>query len=120
MKKEEIRREYFKLRIKGHTNNQCRKILLAQFGYEVNIRTLRRWTSKLNKTDWNLKDKSKIPKTIHYKITPEIEKKVISLREKTGFGENKIVTYFPNLSHKSINKILNRFGLTNPDRKSVV
>jgi len=115
MKKEDIRKEYFKLRIKGHTNNQCRKIMLAQFGYEINIRTLRRWTQKLNQTEWNLKDKSKRPTTIHYKITPEIEKEVIKLRNKTGFGENKIVTYFPNLSHKSINKILNKFGLTNPN-----
>jgi len=115
MKKEDIRKEYFKLRIKRHTNNQCRKILLAQFGYETNIRTLRRWTKKLNETEWNLKDKSKRPTTIHYKITPEIEKEVIKLRNKTGFGENKIVTYFPNLSHKSINKILNKFGLTNPN-----
>ena len=35
MKKEEIRKEYFKLKIKGHTNNQCRKIIQAQFGYET-------------------------------------------------------------------------------------
>ncbi len=81
MKKEDIRREYFKLRIKGHTNNQCRKILLAQFSYEVTIRTLRRWTNKLNKTEWDLKDKSKRPKTIHTKLTPEIEEKVIKISD---------------------------------------
>ncbi len=111
MKKEEIRKEYFKLRVKGHTNNQCRKILLAQFGYETTIRTLRRWTSRLNKTEWDLKDKSRKPKIIHYKITPEIEKSVIFIRNKTGFGENKLIEYFPNLSHKSINKILNKNSL---------
>ena len=119
MKKEEIRKEFFKLKIKGHTNNQCRKIIFAQFGYEVAVRTLRRWTNKLNKTEWDLKDNSKRPKTIHYKITPEIEKGVVDLRKKTGFGENKLINYFPKLSHKSINKILNKFGLTcpNPNRK---
>ena len=79
MKKEDIRKEYFKLRIKGHTNNQCRKIILAQFGYEINIRTLRRWTQKINQSEWNLKDKSKRPKTIHYKITDEIERKIINV-----------------------------------------
>ncbi len=115
MKKEEIRKEYFKLRIKGHTNNQCRKIILAQFGYEVNIRTLRRWTSKLNNFEWDLKDKSKIPRTIHYKITPEIERKVISIRNKTGWGENKISDFVPNISHKTVNKILNKHKLTNPN-----
>ena len=51
MKKEEIRKEYFKLRIKGHTNNQCRIILKAKYEYKVNIRTLRRWTKKLNETE---------------------------------------------------------------------
>src|SRR3989338_2792277 len=115
MKKEEIRKEFFKLRIKGHTNNQCRKIIFTQFSYEVCKRTLQRWNCKLNKNDWNLCDKSKRPKTIHYKITPEIEERVISIRKKTGFGEDKLVNYFPNLSHKSINKILNKFGLTKPN-----
>lgn len=115
MKKEEIRKEYFKLKNKGHSNNQSRKILLAQFGYEVTIRTLRRWTNKLNKTEWDLRDNSKRPRTIHYKITPEIEERVIAIRNKTGFGEDKLINYFPNLSHKSINKILNKFGLTKPN-----
>jgi len=119
MKKEDIRKEYFKLKIKGHTNNQCRKIILAQFGYEVNIRTLRRWTSHLNNTDWNLKDKSKRPKTIHYKINPMIEEKIINLRNKTGFGEHKIIQYFPEISHATVYKILKKNHLTNhnPSRK---
>jgi len=114
MKKEEIRKEYFKLRIKGHSNNQCRKILLAQFSYEVNIRTLRRWTSRLNNSEWNLKDNSKRPKIIHYKISPELERKIIELRNKTRFGEKKLINYIP-LSHASIYKILNKQGLTNPN-----
>lgn len=119
MKKEDIRKEYFKLRIKGHTNNQCRKIILAQFGHEVNIRTLRRWTNKHNNSEWNFKDKSKRPKTIHYKITKEIEEKIINLRNKTGFGEHKIVNYFPELSHATVYKVLNKNHLTvpNPNRK---
>ena len=110
MKKEEIRKEYFKLRIKGHSNNQCRKILLAQFGYEVNVRTLRRWTHRLNKTEWDLIDASTKPKIIRYKIHPEIENKIIALRNKTGFGERKLINYF-NLGHTTINKILNKNNL---------
>jgi len=114
MIKEEVRKEYFKLRIKGHTNNQCRKILLAQFGYEVTVRTLRRWANKLNKTEWDLKDSSKRPKTIHYKITPEIEDTIISIRNKTGWGEEKIAD-FVEVSHWSVNKILRKNNLTNPN-----
>jgi len=115
MKKEEVRKEYFKLRIKGHTNNQCRKILLAQFGYEITIRTLRRWTSKLNKTEWDLKDKSTKPKNIHYKINDKIEKRVIELRNKTGYGANKISFFVKEISESSVKRILNKNNLTNPN-----
>jgi putative transposase len=114
MKKEEIRKEYFKLRIKGHVNNQCRKIFLAQFGYEVNIRTLRRWTQKLNQTGWDLKDKSKRPKRVYTKLTPEIEEKIINLRNKTGWCADKIRN-FVDLSHTTINKVFQKHNLTNPN-----
>ncbi len=113
MKKEDIRKEYFKLRIKGHTNNQCRKILFAQFSYEVAVRTLRRWTNKLNKTEWDLKDNSKRPKTIHYKINSEIEEKIIKIRNKTGFGANKISCFIKDISESSIKRVLNKNNLTN-------
>jgi hypothetical protein len=117
MKKEEIRKEYFKLRIKGHTNNQCRKIILAQFGYEVTRRTLRRWTSKLNNSKWDLRDLSKRPHTIHTKITSEIEKKVIAIRSKTGWGADKIQPVIKEISESSIKRILNKHNLTNPNSR---
>ena len=115
MKKEEIRKEFFKLRVKGHSYSQCRRIILAQFSYEVTTRTLQRWNERLRKEEWDLRDNSRRPKIIHYKITSEIEKEVINLRRKTGFGENKLCDYFSGLSHKSINKILNKHNLTNPN-----
>lgn len=115
MKKEDIRKEYFKLRIRYHTNNQCRKILLAQFGYEVNIRTLRRWTKKINETEWDLKDKSKKPTTIHCKINNKIESKIISIRNKTGWGANKISQFVNELSESSIKRILNKNKLITPN-----
>jgi transposase InsO family protein len=118
MKKEEIRKEYFKLRIKGHTNNQCRKILRAKYGYEVNIRTLRRWTKRLNDTEWDLKNKSTKPKRIHYKVNAEIERRVIDLRNKTGYGANKISCFVKEISESSIKRILNKQGLTNSASRS--
>jgi transposase InsO family protein len=118
MKKEEARKEFFKLRIKGHSYNQCRKILLAQFSYEITSRTLQRWSERLNKTKWDLTDKSTKPKTIHYKISPEIEAKIIRFRKHNGWGENKI-TNFVDVSHWSVNKVLNTNGLIkiNPKRR---
>jgi len=118
MKKEDIRKEFFKLRIKGHSYSQCAKILKAQFSYETTSRTLQRWSERLDKTEWDLCDKSKRPKTIHYKIDSEIEKKIILLRNKTGFGEKKLLNYV-GIGHSSIYKILRKNHLTksNPNRK---
>jgi transposase InsO family protein len=64
-----------------------------------------------------LKDKSTRPKTIHRKVTDEIENKIISIRKKTGFGAEKIEN-FVNLSHTSINKILHKNKLTEPTKRS--
>lgn len=52
-------------------------------------------------------DKSTKPKTIHYKITSELEEQIINLRKKTWFGEKKIINYIP-LGHTSIYKILKK------------
>jgi len=118
MKKEDIRKEFFKLKNKGHSYSQCTKILKSQFNYEIHSRTLQRWNEKLMKTEWDLKDKSKRPLTIYYKITPEIEKEIITLRNKTGFGDRKIAEFI-DVGHTSINKIFRKYNLTisNPNRK---
>ena len=119
MKKEDIRKEFFKLRIKHHSYKQCRKIIKAQFDYETSTRTLKRWNKRLNETEWDLEDKSKKPKTIHYKISQKIEERILALRKRTGFGEYKLVNYFPGISHTTIYKVLNKNNLTNlnPKRK---
>ena len=113
MKKEEIRKIFFKLKNRGHSYSQCSKILYAKYSYEVNPRTLQRWMNRLeNVDDWDLKDKSKRPRTIHRKITKEIENKVIEIKKRTGWGEKKIEDLNIGISHKSINKILNKHNLT--------
>jgi len=118
MRKELIRKEFFKLKLKGHSYNQCRKILFAKYNYEVHNRTLQRWMNKLDKGDnWDLKDESRKPKTIHKKITEEIENKVISIKKKTGWGEKKIEDLGVGISHKSINKILKKHKLVDPPKR---
>jgi len=117
MKKEQIRKEFFKLKNEGHSINQCRKILQVKLGFEVTNRTLKRWNKKLSETDWDLTDRSTRPRTIHNRITPEVENKIISIRNKTGWGENKIAD-FVNVSSWSVNKILNKHKLVDsPKRK---
>lgn len=122
MKKEEIRKEFFKLKLKGHSYNQCRKILLVKFNFKITNRTLKRWMNRLDHdSSWNLEDSSKRPKTIHRKINSGIESKVISIRKKTGWGENKIAD-FVDISSWSVNKILRKNKLTelNPKRNKRV
>jgi putative transposase len=117
MKKEEIRKEFFKLKFKGHSYNQCRKILNAKYNYEVHKRTLQRWVFNLDyNTDWDLKDKSRKPKTIHRKISKEIEEKVIFIKKRTGYGAEKIENYV-DVGHTSINKILRKHKLTQPNKR---
>lgn len=117
MKKELIRKEFFKLKLKGHSYSQCRIILKAKYNYEATTRTLKRWTNRLDNCDnWDLRDESRKPKVIHYKITPEIEQRVIEIRNRTGFGQEKIGNYV-GISSWSINKILNKHKLTNPVKR---
>ena len=117
MKKELLRKEFFKLKLKGHSYNQCRKILFAKYNYEVHNRTLQRWMHRLdNSGNWDLRDISRKPKTIHRKITKDIEERVISIKKKTGWGAEKIENLV-DISHWSINKILNKYKLIDPPKK---
>ena len=86
MQKHEIRREFFNLKSKGHSYAQCKSILRAKCDYTTTLRTLKRWIARLDKGDWDLQDDSTRPKKIHYKVTTEIEREVLEIRQKTGWG----------------------------------
>jgi len=116
MKKEEIRKEFFKLRIKHHSYNQCKKILKAKYDFNVTLRTLYRWNKRLNDTEWDLRDNSRAPKTIYLKITPQVENKILRIRHKTGWGQERIAEEVE-VSHWSVNKILNKHNLTQPSKR---
>ena len=117
MKKESARKEFFKLKQKGHSYSQCSKILYAKYRYEVNPRTLQRWMNRWdNRENWDLRDESRRPKTIYRKITQKLEEEIISIKKKTGWGAEKIESRV-NLSHTSINKILNKHNLTEPTKR---
>ena len=118
MKKELLRREFFKLKSKGHSYAQCRVILKARFDYEIHVRTLKRWMRRLDEGGWDFRDASRRPHTIHEKITPKIEEKVIRLRKQTGWGQEKL---YPQLKHlgisqRSIKRIIHQHGLCRPTK----
>ena len=119
MKKELIRKEFFKLKNRGFSYSQCKKILQGRFDYGVSIRTLKRWIKRLDKNNWDLKDISKKPHTIHTKITKDMEKQVIFLRKRTGWGCEKLYADLTDLgiSQISIHRILRKYNLCNKSEK---
>jgi len=115
MKKEIIRREFFKLRIQQKSYSKCQKILKKEYSFPVSIRTLKRWQQRFSQEEiWDLKDDSRKPKTIHHKLTNEARKQILSMRKKTGWGAKKLKFLLPQLalSHDTINKVLHEEGLT--------
>jgi len=118
MKKGEIRREFFKLRIKQYSYSKCRILLKEKFGYSVSIRTLKRWQKRFSRQDeWNLLDNSRKPKTVHYKVTQQAIDDILALRKKTKWGAIKIEKSLSHLdlSSYTINRILKENGLTRKD-----
>jgi transposase InsO family protein len=115
MKKEEIRKEFFKLRIKGNSYAVCIRVLKATIGYGVTKRTLQRWSKRLEDNQWNLKDKSTRPILIHRKLNENIEKKIISLRNKTGWGADKLNQFVNDVSIATIKRVLHKNRLTKPN-----
>ncbi len=113
MEKELVRREFFKLRLAGHSYAACQRILKAIFLFEASVRTLKRWSQRLDIGGWDLRDYSRRPHVIHYKITPVVEQAVVSLRVKTGWGQAKLVSHLQHLdiSKRSIKRILKKHGL---------
>lgn len=113
MKKEEIRREFIKLKNKGHSYSQCQIILKAKYNYSTTVRTLKRWIKRLDQGSWDLKDNSTRPNTIYYKATRSKVKQIIELRKKTGWGSDKILCNLPNLdlSARTVDGILNKHNL---------
>ncbi len=112
MKKEELRKEFFKLKYKGFSYSKCKILLSSQFDCQVSVRTLKRWASRLENSSWDLRDCSRRPKTIHRKVTSDIEKKICEIRQQTGWGQEKIKErYNLPVSATTIKRIIKNRGL---------
>ena len=95
--------------------SRCRTLLEEQHDYKVSIRTLKRWQHRFERdSEWTLKDDSRRPCRIHLKITPEAIQQILILREMTGWGAQRLRQKLCdlNLSHDTINRVLNKQGLT--------
>jgi transposase InsO family protein len=114
MKKELIRREFFKLKQKGFSYEKCKFLLLGQFEYRVSVRSLNRWVSRLDAGDWDLRDESRRPIRLFYKVNSEAVREIISLREATGWGQDKIKNHLSHidLSATTIKRVIKAQGLS--------
>ena len=82
MKKEIIRREAIKLKLQNKTSKEITIYLKQRFDYSLTRMTLNRWMKRFNQTDWDFRDISQRPKTIHHKFTEENKITVIAQRKK--------------------------------------
>lgn len=90
MKKEIIRREFLKLKIRGYSYKECLKRLEERYGFKTTKLTLKRWWKRFNNIKWDLKDKSSRPKTIHYKFSKNEKQEAVTLRKRTGYSAKQI------------------------------
>lgn len=115
MKKELIRKEFLKLRLTQQSYAKCVHILEDKFSYKVSIRTLKRWQQRFSQSsDWNLMDNSRCPRVIHKKLNLEKIKCILTLRERTGWGAQRLKEELSHLGlgHNTINGVLKERGLT--------
>ena len=87
-----------------------------EFG--VNKKTVEKWVNRYKKKCLTeMKDKSRSPKRIHNKMSKEEEKRIVKLREETGFGAKRLKREF-NLkrSHGAIERVLREYKLINKNK----
>ena len=120
MKKEIIRREAIKLKLQNKTSKEITIYLKQRFDYSLTRMTLNRWMKRFNQTDWDFRDISQRPKTIHHKFTEENKITVIAQRKKQGYSSQKlrIMLQEKNLfmSESTIKRIVKSYGLSNGNK----
>ena len=92
------------------------KLVEERFGLSVSPRTIRDWVSKFKTGNWNFKDKSRRPHTIHKKITVEMEQRIVELRNSTQYDgyrlQNILERLDTTISESSVKRVLLKHGLS--------
>lgn len=112
MERDIARREFLKLKLDGHYYAACQKELFQRHEYKVSRRTLQRWWKRFNRGDWNLRDISQRPHTIHYKYTVEDLEEVVDLRKKTGYSAYQLKEKGISISESMIKRVIKGSGLS--------
>ena len=89
MKKEIIRREAIKYKLKGNTYKQVIDFLKERFDYSVTKMTLIRWMKRVQETEWDLRDTSQKPSKLPIKFSKREKEIVTRIRKRFGYGPKK-------------------------------
>ena len=120
MKRHILRREFLKLKLNNNSYRKCKNILEQRFEIKVSIITLKRWMKRFNEIDWNLRDSSQRPKTIHYKFTDKDKQRVVDYRKKEGYSSQKLRLKLQEreifMSESTIKRIVKGHGLSNGNK----
>ena len=120
MKRDIIRREAIKLKLQGKTSKAVIEFVKQRFDYSLTRMTLFRWMKRFNESEWDFRDKSQRPKTIHLKFTKEHKKDVISNRKGLGYSANKLRVQLKEknifMSESTIKRIIKGSGLSNGNK----
>lgn len=120
MKKEIVRREAIKEKLKGKSYKEIIDFLKQRFDYSVTKMTLINWMKRFNETNWDFRDFSQRPKTIHYKFTKEHKKEVVNCRKAEGFSSQKLRIKLREknifMSESTIKRIVKGSGLSNGNK----
>lgn len=90
MRKEIIRREVVKYKLQGKTYREIIDLVWQRFEWRITKRTLINWMKRFDETDWDFRDKSQRPNTIHFKFNSEQKLVVVGLRKSYGYSSQKL------------------------------
>jgi len=116
MKKYVIRKEFFKLRLKGKSYKECQEELEIKFERKHSLITLKRWWKRFNNSEWDLMDVSQRPRVIHYKFDVNTEMLVVKLRKRYGYSANQLRIKLKEkgieISEATLKRIIKKHGLS--------
>ena len=90
MKKGIIRREAIKLKLNNKSYAEIQKILKEKYDYSVSKKQIKRWCTRFEEGNWNLKDNSTRPHRIYYKFLQDDVIDVINFRKQTGYSSYQL------------------------------
>ncbi len=111
-RKEELRREFLKLKVHGYSHVECQILLDELYNALFSTRTLKRWYKRFNQGDWNLRDNSTRPQRIYYRYDAEDLEEVTLRRKQTGYSAYQLKQKGISMSESMIKQVIKGSGLS--------